>query len=97
MAVILIIDDSPTELHLFQKMLTKNGFETLVADSGEEGLRRTRLAIGGREVMEILGVGPGPLVGRALRYLARRVEEKPDCNREDELRELLQGWRETER
>jgi len=40
MAVILIIDDSPTELHLFQRTLTRNGFETLVADSGEEGLRQ---------------------------------------------------------
>ena len=39
MAVILIIDDSPTELHLFQNMLEKNGFQTLVADSGEEGIR----------------------------------------------------------
>ena len=42
MAVILIIDDSPTELHLFQGMLEKNGFNTLVADSGEEGLRQAR-------------------------------------------------------
>ncbi len=42
MAVILIIDDSPTELHLFQKMLEKSGFETLVADSGEEGLRKAK-------------------------------------------------------
>lgn len=40
MAVVLIIDDSPTELHLFQNMLEKNGFETLVADSGEAGLRQ---------------------------------------------------------
>ncbi len=39
MAVILIIDDSPTELHLFQSMLEKSGFDTLVADSGEEGIR----------------------------------------------------------
>ena len=44
MAVILIIDDSPTELHLFQKMLEKNGFETLVADSGEAGIRQAKLA-----------------------------------------------------
>ena len=42
MAVILIIDDSPTELHLFQRMLVKNGFETLVADSGEEGVRQAK-------------------------------------------------------
>lgn len=42
MAVILIIDDSPTELHLFKSMLMKNGFDTLVADSGEEGLKKAR-------------------------------------------------------
>ena len=40
MAVVLIIDDSPTELHLFQSMLEKAGFDTLVADSGEEGIRQ---------------------------------------------------------
>jgi len=39
MAVVLIIDDSPTELHLFQNMLEKSGFDTVVADSGEEGLK----------------------------------------------------------
>jgi twitching motility two-component system response regulator PilH len=42
MAVILIIDDSPTELHLFQNMLEKNGFGTLVADNGEEGVRQAK-------------------------------------------------------
>lgn len=42
MAVVLIIDDSPTELHLFQNMLERAGFDTLVADSGEEGLRQAR-------------------------------------------------------
>jgi twitching motility two-component system response regulator PilH len=42
MAVILIIDDSPTELHLFQNMLEKSGFKTLVADSGEEGIRQAQ-------------------------------------------------------
>ncbi len=40
MSTILIIDDSPTELHLFQNMLEKNGFETLVADSGDDGIRQ---------------------------------------------------------
>ncbi len=39
MAVVLIIDDSPTELHLFQSMLEKAGFDTLVADSGEAGVK----------------------------------------------------------
>ena len=40
MATVLIIDDSPTELHLFQNMLEKAGFDTLVADSGEEGIQK---------------------------------------------------------
>ena len=40
MPVVLIVDDSPTELHLFQNMLEKNGFDTLVADSGEDGVRQ---------------------------------------------------------
>ncbi len=44
MATILIIDDSPTELHLFQSMLEKSGFETLVADSGEDGIRQAEAA-----------------------------------------------------
>ena len=44
MAVILIVDDSPTELHLFKGMLEKSGFEILVADSGEEGIRQAESA-----------------------------------------------------
>ncbi len=44
MAVVLIIDDSPTELHLFQNMLEKAGYDTLVADSGEEGIKAAATA-----------------------------------------------------
>jgi twitching motility two-component system response regulator PilH len=44
MATVLIIDDSPTELHLFQKMLQKHGFGTLIADSGEDGIRQANAA-----------------------------------------------------
>ncbi|MDX1404185.1 MAG: response regulator [Woeseiaceae bacterium] len=44
MATILIVDDSPTELHLFQDMLEKSGFDTLVADSGEDGIRQAESA-----------------------------------------------------
>jgi len=44
MATILIIDDSPTELHLFQNMLEKNGFDTLVADNGEQGVRQATVS-----------------------------------------------------
>lgn len=38
MARILVIDDSPTEVHVLTTMLEKNGFDVLAAASGEEGI-----------------------------------------------------------
>ena len=40
MARILIVDDSPTEIHVLKTMLEKHGFETLSAESGEDGVVR---------------------------------------------------------
>ena len=57
MAVILIIDDSPTELHLFQNMLEKNGFDTIVADSGEDGLRQAQKSIPDCILMDVVMPG----------------------------------------
>lgn len=42
MARILIIDDSPTEIHVLRTMLEKNGFEILEANSGEEGIEKAK-------------------------------------------------------
>jgi tRNA nucleotidyltransferase (CCA-adding enzyme) len=39
-----------------------------------------------------LGCGPGPEVGRALRFLTLQVLEDPARNRPETLRELLRGW-----
>jgi twitching motility two-component system response regulator PilH len=69
MAVILIVDDSPTELHLFQNMLEKNGFQTLVADSGEEGIRQARVAHPDCILMDV--VMPGMNGFQATRKLTR--------------------------
>jgi tRNA nucleotidyltransferase (CCA-adding enzyme) len=60
--------------------------------AGQEALRRAHLAIDGRDVMEILGAGPGPRVGRALRHLTECVRRNPECNTEDALREMLRAW-----
>jgi len=68
-----------------------------IRSAGNEAQRRTRLAIGGREVMEILALEPGPSVGRALRYLTRQVEEDPSLNNEDALRALLRSWNQGDR
>ena len=40
MTHILIIDDSPTEVHVFKSMLTKNDIKVSVAENGEEGVAK---------------------------------------------------------
>ena len=42
MPLILIVDDSPTELHVMQKALERNGFRTAAAADGAEGVRLAR-------------------------------------------------------
>jgi twitching motility two-component system response regulator PilH len=72
MSVILIVDDSPTELHLFQGMLQKNGFDTLVADSGEEGLRQAKLSRPDCVLMDV--VMPGMNGFQATRKLTQDAD-----------------------
>ena len=38
MALVLIVDDSPTEQHVFCKALERHGYDTVVASDGEEAL-----------------------------------------------------------
>ena len=38
MALILIADDSPTEVYVLQKMLEKNGHQVIVATDGEQAV-----------------------------------------------------------
>ena len=48
MPQIMIIDDSPTDTHILQGMLEKNGYQTVTAKSGDEGIevaRRERPAL----------------------------------------------------
>jgi twitching motility two-component system response regulator PilH len=40
MTHILIIDDSPTEVHVFKTILEKNQFQVSVAINGEEGIEK---------------------------------------------------------
>lgn len=60
----------------------------------ELALRISDLALGGREVMEILGEGPSPRIGAAMRHLLGRVLEDPSRNTPERLREELLAWRE---
>jgi len=42
MPLILIVDDSPTEVHVMQRALEKHGYQTAVAGDGAEGVRLAR-------------------------------------------------------
>ena len=39
---IMIIDDSPTERFFLQDMLTKKGFNVVIAENGEDGVARAK-------------------------------------------------------
>lgn len=39
---VLVVDDSPTDLHLLSGMLTKNGYTVITAASGEEAIERAK-------------------------------------------------------
>jgi twitching motility two-component system response regulator PilH len=38
MALVLIVDDSPTEQHVFCQVLERHGYDTVVASDGEEAI-----------------------------------------------------------
>ena len=42
MPLILIVDDSPTEVHVMKEALERHGYKTAVAGDGEEGIRLAR-------------------------------------------------------
>jgi twitching motility two-component system response regulator PilH len=42
MALILIVDDSPTEVHVMQMALERSGFQTAAAANGAEGIKKAK-------------------------------------------------------
>lgn len=69
MAHILIIDDSPTELHVVQSMLDKHGFEVSTADSGSAGIAAAMRELPDLILMDV--VMPGMNGFQATRKLAK--------------------------
>lgn len=58
----------------------------------QEGLKAIRPELDGQTIMELLSIGPGPLVGEAYRYLLDlRMEEGP-LGEEEARRRLLAWW-----
>lgn len=68
MALILIVDDSPTEVFQMRRMLENHGFETEAAADGAEGIRKAREIRPDLILMDI--VMPGVDGFRATRTLA---------------------------
>lgn len=59
----------------------------------EEELARIRPDLDGNEIMEILGIGPGPMIGKARRYLLELRIERGPLGREGAREELLRWAR----
>lgn len=69
MTHVLIIDDSPTEVHVFRQMLMNNDIEVSVAKNGEEGIEKAIEIIPDCILMDV--VMPGKNGFQATRDLSR--------------------------
>jgi twitching motility two-component system response regulator PilH len=69
MPLVLIVDDSPTEQHVFCKALERHGYDTVVASDGEEALATAEQARPEVIVMDV--VMPGMNGFQATRRLSR--------------------------
>ena len=69
MAQVLIVDDSPTEAHVLKGMLEKNGHQTEIAESGNEGIARAKACKPDLVLMDV--VMPGLNGFQATRQLTK--------------------------
>ena len=74
MALILIVDDSPTEVHVMKKALEKSGYQTATANDGAEGVRMAREMTPDLIFMDV--VMPGVNGYQATRTLANDPKTK---------------------
>ena len=74
MALVLIVDDSPTDVHVMQKALEQNGFRTASAADGSEAIRKARELHPDLILMDI--VMPGLNGFQATRQLASDPETR---------------------
>ena len=72
MTHILIVDDSPTEVHVFRTILEKNGMDVSVATDGDEGIAKALEMKPDCILMDV--VMPGKNGFQATRDLSRNPE-----------------------
>ncbi|MEI7611686.1 MAG: response regulator [Betaproteobacteria bacterium] len=71
---ILVIDDSPTERHILVELLTKNGYEVITAENGEQGIEKAKAEMPDLVLMDV--VMPGLNGYQATRTLTRDEKTK---------------------
>ncbi len=66
---ILIVDDSPTERHVLNDLLSKAGFQVIASDNGEDAIRKAKTALPDLILMDV--VMPGLNGFQATRAISR--------------------------
>ena len=69
---ILVVDDSPTERHVLVDLLTKNGYQVITAESGEEGVEKAKKELPDLVLMDV--VMPGQNGFQLTRSISRTPE-----------------------
>lgn len=72
MPLVLIVDDSPTEVHVMQRALEDHGFKTDSAEDGAEGIRKAKELKPDLILMDV--VMPGMNGFQATRELSKDLE-----------------------
>ena len=66
---VLVVDDSPTERHVLVELLSRNGYQVITAENGEEGIEKARRELPDLILMDV--VMPGLNGYQATRTLTR--------------------------
>ena len=66
---ILVVDDSPTERHVLVELLSRNGYQVITAENGEEGVEKAKRELPDLILMDV--VMPGLNGYQATRTLTR--------------------------
>jgi poly(A) polymerase len=71
-----------------------DNLEARIAElAAKEDLQRVRPDLDGNEIMELLGIPPGPQVGEAWDYLKELRLDRGPLNRDEATAELMTWWR----
>jgi twitching motility two-component system response regulator PilH len=54
---VLVVDDSPTEIHLLSEILKKNGFTVTTASNGEEAIAKSKAELPDLILMDVVMPG----------------------------------------